>query len=900
MDSNQLTWMIFGCAVLAIALSIIVVKTVKSVHRQNVITHSRLYLWCVRAKETANIKRNYKHQIPAVFFVNSLRSAKSFDFDVAFKKAVAMDREALVTAFLLHRQNEVSYEAYEKAKKIAVRQLRARPEDAKKAHVSFKNYRKIEAELLATSAVQPDREPISLSVKVSYTSPAGRSHYEYAVSYKEAQIFEYIKDPCIGKSFSAPSLDFGMLQVETEKAPQPEKVDRVQTPENFPKEVSKTKPSTHSATSPAPVVSETASNILSETVTFKQETKPTVTKAPTSEITSKDSIAQSRRSSPTFSGSQLLLRTEEGFFTKVGYRDAFVFSRKQSDYGINWRDAPEQSKYEFETFLAKMAQDFVNTEYPANAFSISYESLLKHFYEALMCDDLNEADLRSIFPPTTTSFRTYLTKDDIACRINSNQTKSNRKAGALKTKVLPSESAPVATAIPLPVSPVASKSSATPSLSYSINGNIFSSESWGQGRLIYRTKTGYFLVLGKDDSFVFFPINLVQGPQNWKEADEPSLKAIKRYLASVCLDVFGRSCDASLRSASPEDLAREVNHHFSTLAFSYRDILEIVCDGHPFNLVTIQDICKVAEMPLPAAPAQGEASPSSSVREKNEPAPSSPVIQVSSNASEKKAKPERILAAPYYSYKHAIALLQDAGISPSSFEAGHELNRFRYFAKDGYLLDYKYDRLSDCLYETQIVQGHKASFEYSNPENLPAYEKAVKTLENNLILFKDTGIYYTTCFAYESQGVGRVQINNFAVTIRQLSKRKQFFSYLTIQKAFATDTVMKLMGTPAFIEQIINAKCDVNKFYLDYEGGSYLYRDKNLENPEEVLIASCFKGRAAIEIYDVADAVLETYGLAYNLDKIVKDAKKTSFFYSESLEKIYKSKQDYLKEVYGK
>jgi hypothetical protein len=57
--------------------------------------------------------------------------------------------------------------------------------------------------------------------------------------------------------------------------------------------------------------------------------------------------------------------------------------------------------------------------------------------------------------------------------------------------------------------------------------------------------------------------------------------------------------------------------------------------------------------------------------------------------------------------------------------------------------------------------------------------------------------------------------------------------------------------------------------------------------------------QTSMEIYDAANKVSELFGLSYNLDKIVSDVKKTSFIYSDSLEKIYRSKEDYLKEVYG-
>ena len=265
---------------------------------------------------------------------------------------------------------------------------------------------------------------------------------------------------------------------------------------------------------------------------------------------------------------------------------------------------------------------------------------------------------------------------------------------------------------------------------------------------------------------------------------------------------------------------------------------------------------------------------------------------------EPQARRERFSKA-YYPYDYACKVLEDEGYSGMPFFLYFESLGFKIYPKDNYMMKLEYNRLSDCIYKTEIAPGHQASFMYSNPSNLPIYEKAIKSLEKSLIIFKESGIRYSTCFAYESQGITRVQINNLANSIYQLSQRKDFFSIATIRKAFSTNPVMKVMGSDDFIYQVIDARCDVTRFCLDYENSVYIFRKKNLSKPEETFFDFLMGEQTSMEIYDAANKVSELFGLSYNLDKIVSDVKKTSFIYSDSLEKIYRSKEDYLKEVYG-
>ena len=638
MSQTALGVLIFLSVLLFLALAIGIPLTIVLVRRKRVCRNSKLIAWHNAVRQKPLISKDYTHHFSRTICVNSRRSAVNFSFSKGLSSACQDSKRTLLNAIERHHYYEAIYAEYLVASKEAYQRLKATEDDAKKAKMSLASFKKIEVHFIRELGFLRDREPISITIAVSYTSPMGRSTYNNSVTFDEQAIIRYVGQP-VEHIFSRP--EEWKLPEEVPGATKTQKAqERVEEKEQ--------------------VIS-----VASEAIPLpKPESEPTVSEEKALVTTSVDKSEGQPLSSPAleenvpaklkkkfgYNESVLLLSLPQGYFYRVGYRKIFVFRTSHSDYGLSWREAPNPLRFEFETLFAKVCLTYINASYPPEAFIIEISVLVKCLQKAFECDDVSETDIRRIFLPEGSN-RGYITRDAVSIRAT--RPYQERTTEGLKTEIvfaslsigtkIPEkpkekiialvagqfiEAKPVPQPIPLPAEEVKTRVIAQPlppkkpvshaavqsdsSKKAESSGSIIQSPQ-GNGsfididrktpiKLLVMTKSGIFGINSDSDDLAFTLSPDFQRSISWREADDESIKAIKSYIADQCFDVFKNACEADGKSASPERLSREINRKLKTLAFTYRDVCEAICRGVPYNLVTLEEICQAAGREFPTHP----------------------------------------------------------------------------------------------------------------------------------------------------------------------------------------------------------------------------------------------------------------------------------------------------------
>lgn len=213
-----------------------------------------------------------------------------------------------------------------------------------------------------------------------------------------------------------------------------------------------------------------------------------------------------------------------------------------------------------------------------------------------------------------------------------------------------------------------------------------------------------------------------------------------------------------------------------------------------------------------------------------------------------------------------------------------------------------YVSLADAIYQSQIVNPSTTIYIYSNPYNCQAYDRALAKLMDELKLFNlGEGRFLTIKGLEKDYGITYSECHQFKSAIKRYLKTHQFFSIKSIVDHCSDQRFLNFSSSDNVIMQFIHSIFGrgVKTIVVDQDSTKAVY-STGLGEGERLLFFEYIMEKAnSMDIYEIRDRVATLFEVNYELDLIGKDAEKVGFFYSDDLEKIYKEKEYFYKEIQG-
>ncbi len=185
---------------------------------------------------------------------------------------------------------------------------------------------------------------------------------------------------------------------------------------------------------------------------------------------------------------------------------------------------------------------------------------------------------------------------------------------------------------------------------------------------------------------------------------------------------------------------------------------------------------------------------------------------------------------------------------------------------------------------------------YSNPMNIDEYDKTLKKMEKKLEIIEfETGVYLTKK-SLEKSGINSKTIKLFQDRIIGLGKKHLFFSYKEIYNELENDGIVIFCYTNYLLLKFI---MPIKNIKIMSMTNGVIFTFSESKNYRGDFILFLMGESDVLSVVDIQDFVEDLFGVEYSIEQIEKDAEEAKLFFSGEMEKIYKNKNIFYKEVFG-
>ena len=256
---------------------------------------------------------------------------------------------------------------------------------------------------------------------------------------------------------------------------------------------------------------------------------------------------------------------------------------------------------------------------------------------------------------------------------------------------------------------------------------------------------------------------------------------------------------------------------------------------------------------------------------------------------------KRSLTEDLYLKNYFKSLMKQYGIPSTEKYLRMCLDRIDYSLKTKQIiLSSKYPTLK-AYYKEEVLKND--IYRYSNPLNLDEYDTALKSLQYDLLLIEVGNGVYLTRVNMEKNGINEDVIRDFHNEIEKIGHELKYFSIKEIEEIMPGNPIVEYCnGDKKQLVQFIKPVPNIKIINIGKKGIILSFTNSKKYRGE--FIEFIMGNRNKMDLYEIKDFVENTFDVEYSLDEIIKDVSQTTFYYSEEMEKVYKHKEDYIREVY--
>jgi len=186
---------------------------------------------------------------------------------------------------------------------------------------------------------------------------------------------------------------------------------------------------------------------------------------------------------------------------------------------------------------------------------------------------------------------------------------------------------------------------------------------------------------------------------------------------------------------------------------------------------------------------------------------------------------------------------------------------------------------------------------YSNPLNIDEYDSVIRQLNKELYLIEvETGTYLTKKCLIQNE-IDEKEIKKFNVLIHKIGRKYRFFSYNNVlNEVDENNKIISFCNSSAKqFSQFMKNIPGIKTIKIDND---FLYSYTNTKKCTNSFLHFLLGTENSIYLSDIQEKCKNDYNISYNTDKLIRDIKSSTLYYSEEMDKVYKNKECFIQEVY--
>ena len=177
------------------------------------------------------------------------------------------------------------------------------------------------------------------------------------------------------------------------------------------------------------------------------------------------------------------------------------------------------------------------------------------------------------------------------------------------------------------------------------------------------------------------------------------------------------------------------------------------------------------------------------------------------------------------------------------------------------------------------------------------FRRKLNAMQRDYELFAMEPGLYITIQGLEKAGISIGEIINFQQSIIRYITDEKFYTMNMLRKSGYYNILFEYGFEDIFYEELINVNAELNSYDI---GGNYIFSINNQLINEDTIIGSIIFGEETVSFEDLKDRINDTYKVNINEPKLSKILKKSKYYYSDELDRIFPNKESFYEYVYEK
>lgn len=186
---------------------------------------------------------------------------------------------------------------------------------------------------------------------------------------------------------------------------------------------------------------------------------------------------------------------------------------------------------------------------------------------------------------------------------------------------------------------------------------------------------------------------------------------------------------------------------------------------------------------------------------------------------------------------------------------------------------------------------------YNNKFNLEKYDDIIKRLEKKMVLFEASPGVYITQRLMTKLGINKYTLKFFQDEIVKLGSRLSFFTTKQVCEQISNNKIIEFASETKQIEKFILSVPNIKSIQSDDDKYIFSFSEERFTRP--LFLEMVFSDVESIDIYDLKNKLENEYDVVFSIDSLIYCADNSSLYYNEDMEKIYKNKKVFLKEIFN-
>ena len=166
-----------------------------------------------------------------------------------------------------------------------------------------------------------------------------------------------------------------------------------------------------------------------------------------------------------------------------------------------------------------------------------------------------------------------------------------------------------------------------------------------------------------------------------------------------------------------------------------------------------------------------------------------------------------------------------------------------------------------------------------------------------MVLFEASPGVYITKRLMTRLGINQSTLRYFQNSIIRIGNTFSFFTAKHVCEEMPNNKIIEFASETKQIEKFILSVPNIKSIQSDDDKYIFSFSEERFTRP--LFLEMLFNNIESIDIYDLKAKIEKEYDVIFNIDSLIYCVNNSSLYYSEEMEKIYKNKKVFLKEIFN-